>query len=303
MDKAVLVVGSANQDIVVRVPRVPGEGETILGSSLSHLSGGKGLNQACACGATGVTTVFLGAVGRDEAGEQLLQTLKENDVLTSRVQHIEEIPTGTAHILVSDEGGNQIVVVAGANGEVDSGYTKQEMAQLPDTAVVVLQGEIPFDTNREAALFAEERGIRTVFNLAPAAEVSPQLLELADPLVVNEFEAGLVAGVNPPRNAQEATVAAELLAQKCRSVIVTLGAAGSVVMEGGECTYIAADKVEEVVDTTGAGDAFVGVLASELAGGSSLVEAAERASHAAGRTVTRSGAATSYGVIRDLYRA
>ena len=301
MNNAVLVVGSANQDIVVRVPRVPGEGETILGSSLSHLPGGKGLNQACASGATGVPTVFLGAVGRDEAGEQLLQTLKENTVETSRVQHVENTPTGTAHILVSDEGGNQIVVVAGANGQVDPGYVKREIAQLPDTAVMVLQGEIPFDTNLEAALFAEEQGIRTVFNLAPAAEVSPKLLELADPLVVNEFEAGLIADATPPRSAEEAMTVASQLATRCRSVIVTLGGAGAVLVENGTCSHTPADKVDDVVDTTGAGDAFVGVLAAALARGLDLAEAARQASHAAGRTVTRSGAATSYGVIRDLY--
>lgn len=303
MTKSVLVVGSANQDLVVSTPRIPAVGETIIGTSLTHVSGGKGLNQACACASTGMHTIFLGAVGEDLHGAQLLQTLSSAGVDVSGVLKVAE-PTGTAHILVSEDGGNQIVVVPGANGEVSPQRVTQQLKREPAPTVVVLQGEIPLETNLAVARWAEEAGVRVVFNLAPAMTVPEEVLKISNPLVVNEFEAGLVLGEAAPSTEEEAVGAAQALSGRAKSVIVTLGAADSVAAwgEGEEVAVIPPSPVELVADTTGAGDAFVGVLAAELAGGQDLLGAARAASAAAALTVTEAGASTSYFKIKELYK-
>lgn len=302
MTKSVLVVGSANQDLVVSTPRIPAVGETIIGTSLTYVSGGKGLNQACACSSTGVQTIFLGAVGSDEHGQRLLHTLSSAGVDVSGVLKVSQ-PTGTAHILVSANGGNQIVVVPGANGEVTPNRVFQQLKHHPTSAVVVLQGEIPLETNLAVAKWAEDAGARVVFNLAPATTVPEEILALSNPLVVNEFEAGLVLGEAAPSTEEEAVAAARTLAGRAKSVIVTLGDAGSVAAwnEGEDVAFIPPSPVPTVADTTGAGDAFVGVLAAELAGGKGLLPAARAASRAAALTVTENGASTSYFKIRELY--
>lgn len=303
MTESVLVVGSANQDIVVRVSRIPALGETVLGEGLSLIAGGKGLNQAYACASTGVNTTFLGAVGSDDYGDALLASLAGGGVDTANVLVLDDQSSGTAHILVSAIGGNQIVVVPGANAAVTAEYVEMHLRSHPNPRVMVLQGEIPVETNLAAARLADELGIRTVFNLAPAADVPQQLLDYADPLVVNEFEAGLVLHATAPTNQAEAATAAKALATQSRSVIITLGEQGSVLCYDGRVIPIdpVIVKDEDVVDTTGAGDAFVGVLAAELADGLSLEAAARKATEAAALTVTQPGASTSYHVIRGFY--
>lgn len=298
---AVLVVGSANQDVVVGVPRLPALGETILGDSVVYLPGGKGLNQACASAMTNTPTFFAGAVGDDESGRRLLEGMGARGVNVSLTSVTSETASGTAHILVSEDGGNQIVVVPAANTQVNESVVRAAFQAVPQATVLVLQGEIPFASCLIAARLMEERGGRTVFNLAPAAAVSPELLSLADPLVVNEFEAGIVLGEAAPTGPAEALDAALKLSDLSRSVIVTLGGQGSVVFEAGLGTIIDPSPVERVVDTTGAGDAFVGVLAAELAAGEDLLGAAAQASRAAAATVTRQGASQSYDAIGELY--
>lgn len=298
----VLVVGSANQDIVVGVDRLPLLGETILGSGVAYLPGGKGLNQACASAMTGTPTHFVGAVGDDEAGAHLLAAMMARGVDVSLTPLLEGIPSGTAHILVSRDGGNQIVVVPSANSEVAVESVRDAFAALPAANVLVLQGEIPFNVCLAAAELMEARGGRVVFNLAPAAQVPAELLSLADPLVVNEFEAGIVLGRPAPTSVREGAQAAEDLLDHCRSVIVTLGGDGSAIAYPGGAAVIEATKVDEVVDTTGAGDAFVGVLAAELSKGSGLEEAPRLASRSAAATVTLPGASQSYDAIGLLYK-
>ena len=298
---SVLMVGSANLDVVVGVPRLPKLGETILGDDVVYLPGGKGLNQACAAAMTGTVTYFAGAVGSDDAGVQLLEAMSGRGVDVSQTPILPGVPSGTAHILVSAGGGNQIVVAPAANGRITPERVRQAFEGVPDAKILVLQGEIPFESCLEAAELMEARGGRVVFNLAPAAAVPQRLLELADPLVVNEFEAGLVLGAEPPEGLEEGAQAAASLLSKSRSAIVTLGAAGAVVAGPDGVTKVEPTAVEVVVDTTGAGDAFVGVLAAELSGGTDLEEAASRASRAAAATVALPGASESYDAIGDLY--
>lgn len=297
----VLVVGSANQDIVVRVDRIPKLGETILGEDVTYLPGGKGLNQACASASTGTKTHFVGAVGSDGSGEQLLSAMRNFGVDVGLTLSLPGTASGTAHILVSEGGGNQIVVVPSANSEVSENQVQEAFAVLADPRVLVLQGEIPFATSLMAAEKMHNRGGRTVFNLAPATQVSPMLLFLSDPLVVNEFEAGLILGCVPPNSVDEAIERAKELLAQSASVIITLGSEGSVVADRYGVEHIAPTMVERVVDTTGAGDAFVGVLAAELSRGNDLREAARRASYAAAQSVTLPGASQSYEAIVELY--
>lgn len=302
MSNSVLVIGSANQDTVVHLSRLPLTGETITGSSVSFLPGGKGLNQACASSCAGMETRFLGALGKDSAGEQLLDTLTDNGVNASYVLRVGEEPTGSAYILVNENGDNQIVVIRGANQKVTTNYVNRHIPNFGDTRVLVLQGEIPMDTNLSSAEYASRVGIRTILNLAPATGAPPRLLELADPLVVNEFEAAQIANVDVPQTSAEALGVASTLAENSRSVVITLGAAGAVVMETGEGTVVTTNHVASPVDTTGAGDAFVGVLAAQLAQGIELADAASNAVQAATSTVMYSGAAASYGSIREFFR-
>lgn len=297
----VLVVGSANQDVVVRVARLPRSGETLSGIEVQYLAGGKGLNQACAARSTGVPTQFIGVVGADAQGTFLAEFLEQTGVGVRNLQFSDLEPTGTAHILVDDEGANQIVVVPGANSAVDARQAIGSEA-FAAASVLVLQGEIPRAVNRRVAEAFVGRGRRVILNLAPAQSVSTRLLKTADPLVVNEHEAGVILGQAAPKTVEEAKAAASELLALSRSVIITLGSEGSVTADGASSLHVPAFPARQVVDTTGAGDAYVGVLAASLAVGKNLEEAATCASKAASLTVERPGAASSYGAIRALYQ-
>lgn len=297
----VVVVGSANQDIVVSVDRIPCEGETILGDSVAYLPGGKGLNQACAAASSAHPAYFIGSIGHDEAGAQLLTALGDAGVDTFRVHVRDDISSGTAHILVSQAGGNQIVVVPGANFALTAAEVRQSLESIPGSPVVVLQGEIPLECLVEAAAVTEEKRGRVVLNLAPVMEVPPSLLQASDPLVVNEYEAGLMLGRAAPNGIDAAMEAAKVLLNRSQSVIVTLGKVGSVIAQGHDVIHVAHFDVPEVVDTTGAGDAFVGVLSAQLAAGRDLVESATIATRAAAYSVTRAGASQSYSAIRENF--
>ena len=240
---AVMVVGSANQDIVVEVPRQLVFGETILGESVQYIPGGKGLNQGCAAASTGLSTYFVGSVGDDAAGEQLLGALTKAGADVSLTKVSPGTPSGTAHILVDAEGSNQIVVVPSANNDVDADQVRAAFQTIPEAKVLVLQGEIPLEPSALAQELMEERGGRVVFNLAPATQVPERMLSLSDPLVVNEFEAGIVLGVKPPRNPDEAIALVPALLEKTRSVIITLGKQGAVVADPSAVTAISEHHV------------------------------------------------------------
>ncbi len=305
--RPLIVVGSANQDIVAHVSRIPGPGETLLGTSVSYLPGGKGLNQACAAGAVFPNVRFVGGVGADDAGARLIARLHEYGVDTAGLIEAQGVPTGTAHISVEDSGMNSIIVIQGANACVTPDYVDEAFEAfggLVSEPVTVLQGEIPLESSLQAAKLTRALGGQVVLNLAPVAVDVPKLLEYADPLVVNEYEAGLLSGEEAPETWESAEATAVKLLNLSRSVIVTLGAMGSVVAvsKGGgavELERIAATPMD-TVDSTGAGDAFVGVLAGALCAGRGLLEAAKTASHAASLTVTKVGASESYVALRDV---
>lgn len=273
------MIGSINQDLVALVRRHPRLGETVAGSHVERLPGGKGLNQAVAAARAGARVAFIGAVGDDPDGSALLAMLADEGVEVSNVTSVP-LPTGVALVTVDEHGENVIVVVPGANASI----TVSAAAAVPARAgdVVVAQLEVPTDVVVAGMRAAKACRARSLLNAAPARDLHDDALVDVDLLIVNQTELDALGGL--------AQVRARL--RPSSAVIATLGAEGAVVAEGRREEVIAGRRVE-VVDSTGAGDCFVGVLAASLASGSSLVEAAETANVAASLAVQRRGAATS----------
>ncbi|MEU9122344.1 ribokinase [Streptomyces sp. NPDC048506] len=294
----VLVVGSANADLTVRVERRPGAGETVLGTDLVESAGGKGANQAAAAARIGGRTALLARVGGDAYGELLLHAQREAGTDVTPVIVDEAARTGTAMIIVDPDGDNSIVVSPGANAAL----TPQDVAAAKDTiaasSVVSLQLEIPLESVRAAAAAAEEAGTRVVLNPspAPATALPPELLAVADPLVVNEHEARQLSG---RADGTPAEWAQALRDQGARSVVVTLGGDGALVLDDSGAGEIPGVRVR-AVDTTGAGDAFTGALATRLARGDALPEAARFAVRVGAAAVTKPGAQPSYPTRAEL---
>lgn len=283
----VVVLGSANQDIVVGVERAPRAGETVLGGELTRHPGGKGLNQAVAAARWGARTAFLGALGDDEAGRGLRAVLEDAGIRTAGTRTVPTA-TGTALIVVEADGQNRIVVAPGANATLTS-LSAGDRAALASARVVLAQLEVPVETVRDGLQTARAGGARTLLNAAPARELAPALLREVDLLVVNEDEARAIAGTGRQPLAAVLTSLLELVP----AVVVTLGAAGCRFRSrDGEDVAVAAPRVT-VVDTTGAGDTFTGVLAACLAAGEAIRDGLAAAVRAAGVAVGSPGAVSS----------
>lgn len=267
----VVVVGSLNVDLVTRVERHPKPGETVLGEGLERLAGGKGGNQAMAAAASGADVLIVGCVGSDEAGSAYVARLLARGIDVAAIRVLSDAVTGHAIITVDEAGENSIVVVPGANAEV----TVDDLAVMDRVGpgdVVLLQLEIPIPVVAAAARRAASRGARVVLNLSPYAALPPDVVALADPLVVNEHEALLLAD-------SEAVPA---------SLVVTFGAAGAA-WDGDQRTGPVLED-SEVLDTTGAGDAFCGALAVALVAGAERSEALQAALDAGADAVRHVGA-------------
>jgi len=304
---SVVVVGSINADLISRVAAHPKPGETVLGSDLAVLPGGKGANQAVAAANLGAKVALLGAVGTDEFAATALSGLQAAGVdLTA----VDTVPgsTGIAVITVSASGENSIVVIPGANGEVSAQRVTAHRNAISGADVVVVQGEIPAAAIEAAA---DATTGRLLVNLAPVVQVDPAVLRKARPLVVNEHEAlGALQllGVDwqqvadPGEQPSELAMARLLVDAGVPEAIITLGAAGALVTQrsGDEIhlVEVPAPKVH-AVDTTGAGDAFVGALAARLAAGDDLVTAATFAARVGAYAVTGHGAQPSYPTTSD----
>ena len=288
---SVVVVGSINADLNLVVPRIPGPGETLLGSGGQFLPGGKGANQALAARLAGADVVMVGAVGDDHLSSAALPLLQGAGVDLSHVREVPG-PSGLAVVSVDDAGENSIVVIAGANAAVDADFVAADAETIGAAEVVVLQGEIPRNGIETAAGLCTGR---LVVNLAPVIEVDQAVLLAADPLVVNEPEGVLIArqlGLSVPEDDPEQIVRA-LADAGVRSVVMTLGSQGAIVLESGELRRVASPTVR-AVDTVGAGDAVVGALAAKLADGQTLSAAMTYAVRFAAYTVQHRGAQASY---------
>jgi ribokinase len=294
----VVVLGSANLDLVYSVERIPSPGETVLADGQARHPGGKGLNQAVAAARAGARTGFVGALGDDGAADVLRSAMDDAGIDTSLVRAVAE-PTGTALITVQADGDNTIVVAAGANASVVR-LRPAEADAISGCTVLIAQLEIPVEVVAEGAALGRRAGTTVLLNAAPARPLADELLRLVDVLVVNEHEAKLLAagpttasrGGHVDEPADPAIAAATLL-DRVGAVVVTLGAEGAVVLTGSAGPRRLPAPHVSVVDTTGAGDTFTGVLAARLAAGASLPDAAERAVSAASLSTRTRGAVPS----------
>jgi ribokinase len=294
----VVVCGSLNMDVVVQSARRPAAGETLLGGEVSFLPGGKGLNQAIAAVRLGAETAMIGAVGKDAFADALRSFLANNDVDSSGVREIEGPATGVALIQVA-EGDNSITVASGANLHLTAAMVRPAPRR---DEVWVAQFETPIATTEAVLRRAHAAGARTVLNLAPYMRHPSRLLKSVDVAVLNEIE--LSQATRTELNASSplpAIVAAceKLRRRGARTVVATLGRRGAVVVSAEGATRVPVLKAK-VVDTTGAGDCFVGALAARLAAGATPAEAARYANAAAACSVERLGAAPSMPTSREV---
>jgi len=284
----ILVVGSLNMDLVLRVPRLPRPGETVLGEAYETHPGGKGANQAVAAARLGGRVRMLGRIGEDGFGRTLKASLAQEGVDVTWVQETTG-PSGAAFILVDPTGQNQIAVAPGANARLAPG-------DLPETAfreaeVLLLQLEIPLETVAQAVALGRKAGSRILLNAAPAQKLPPAVWQGVDLLLVNEVEAAQLAGSSPPRTPEEALDLARRLRELVPQVVLTLGDQGAV-WSGEEEGHLPTFAVR-AVDATAAGDAFAGALAVALAEGMSMRAALRFASAAGALATTRPGAQPS----------
>ena len=288
----IVVVGSINADLTVNVARHPNPGETLLGEGGGLTAGGKGANQACAAAKLGAHVALVGAVGKDSNAAPALALLRTPAVW----HHI----AGLAVITVAADGENTVLVVPGANAEVDANHVERHVAAIEDASLVLLQGEIPADGFAKAVELAQAHGARVVINLAPVVEVDREALLAADPLLANEHEAGLILeqlGATPQETPEQ--LAQQLLDAGFASVVLTLGAAGALIADADGLRPVDTPRVE-AVDTVGAGDAFAGALCHRLVEGDTLDEAAKVAAKVGAIAVTKPGAQPSYPSAAEL---
>ncbi|MEU7097493.1 ribokinase [Streptomyces longwoodensis] len=281
----IVVLGSTNMDLVAYVEKAPRRGETVTGREFRTVPGGKGANQAVAAAHAGGTVSFIGAVGDDAFGGRLRSTLEHSGVSTDHLRTVEG-PSGTAHIVVDDEGGNAIVVVPGANGTVDR-LAPGDEGLIASADALLLQLEIPLAAVVAGARTARAHGVRTILTPAPAQPLPPDLFDATDLLVPNEHEASVLTGRTDPLQAAIA------LLEVVPEVVVTLGESGVLyAARGTEPVSVPAPQVT-AVDSTGAGDTFAGALAVALGEERPVREALAWAAAAASLSVQRPGASAS----------
>lgn len=296
----VVVVGSANVDTTLRVKTFPAPGETVLGAAEELGLGGKGANQAVAAALLGAHVDFIGAIGGDAHGRLVRDELGASGIDTSATLVTDTAPTGAAYITVNGSGENTIVVVPGANAllapeSLDQARVGERLRRsAPGRTIGLSQGEVPPGAIAAFAVLCRDAGVRFVLNLAPAVPIPQETLALADPLIVNEGEAAQLLGVTGAELREPLAVVARLARDVARSAVITLGARGAVVSEGPGVWHTDAPRVADVVDTTGAGDAFVGALAAALAQGASLAEAVVLGVEAGSAAVRERGTTAAY---------
>jgi ribokinase len=288
----IFVVGSANTDMIVRVPRIPAPGETVLGGEFRTAAGGKGANQAVAAARAGGDVLLVAALGADAWGDAALQGYVEDGIDVNLVRRVPGAPSGVALILVDDRGENSIAVAPGANSQLSPRDVEPLARLLSPGDVVLLQLEIPLATVDAAARIARRHGARAVLNPAPALELPPELLASIALLTPNVSEAEQLTGVPLQENAALIRAADALHHRGVEDVLITLGARGVFASAGPLRERIPGFPVE-AVDSTAAGDVFNGSLAVGLAEGRDWPDAIRFATAAAALSVTRVGAQPS----------
>jgi ribokinase len=291
----VCVVGAANIDLISYVPRLPRVGETLHGTQFRMGYGGKGANQAVMAARLRAEVTMVCKLGRDVFGEGTLENFRAHGVDTTHVTFTEDAFSGVAPIAVDPDGRNAIIIVTGANDLLSLDDLERARPAIAAADVVVCQLELPVETTLSALRIAREEGVRTIFNPAPARDDLPdELFRLSDVICPNEPETELLTGMPAGEGA-----ARELLARGVGAVALTLGDQGCLLVEGDSVTEVPVEPVR-AVDTTGAGDAFVGALTMFLAAARSPVDAAERSNAVAALSVQGRGTQTSFPSADDL---
>ncbi|WP_322846595.1 ribokinase [Pseudomonas sp. B33.4] len=299
MPANVVVIGSLNMDLVTRAPRLPAGGETLIGHSFATVSGGKGANQAVAAARLGAQVAMVGCVGNDDYGVQLRDALLAEQIDCQAVSTVEDC-SGVALIVVDDNSQNAIVIVAGANGAMTPAVIDRFDAVLKGADVIICQLEIPDATVGHALKRARALGKVVILNPAPASRPLPaDWFAAIDYLIPNESEASALSGLPVDSLATAEVAASQLIAMGAGKVIITLGSQGSLFANGKGFEHFPAPKVK-AVDTTAAGDTFVGGFAAALANGKSEAEAIRYGQIAAALSVTRAGAQPSIPTRSDV---
>ena len=288
------VVGSINIDMTVTAERIPLKGETLHGTSLNYIPGGKGANQAVAMARLGADVEMFGCVGKDENGQKMIDNLKMAGVKTDHISVLENVPTGLAMITVGDND-NTIIVVPGANGMVDRAYVDSIKDVLKEFDMVVLQHEIPLDTVHYVVEFCAENNISVVLNPAPAAEVPMDIIEKVTYVTPNEHEAVLIFGNDISTE--------DLLKKYPEKLVITLGSRGvSSCLKSGEVINVPV-RPAKVVDTTGAGDTLNGAFSVQIANGADIKTALIYANTAASLSTEKFGAQTGMPTAEEVKKA
>lgn len=299
MKPRIVVVGSSNTDMIIRLDHIPRPGETLLGGEFLTAAGGKGANQAVGAARAGGTVTFVARVGRDVFGDQAIKGFERDGIRVETVFRDAKQPSGVALIFVAKDGENSIAVASGANGALRPGDVRKARAAIRGARIVLMQLETPLETVAAAASLARREGVRVILNPAPARALPDRLLRQISILTPNESEAEMLSGIRVGSDAAAARAARKLRQRGVETVILTLGARGSFVSSPEGEGRVPGFKVK-AVDTTAAGDIFNGALAVRLGERSPLLEAVRFANAAAALSVTRSGAQPSAPHRRDI---
>lgn len=259
----ICILGSINMDLVLRVDRMAKSGETILSKGFQKIPGGKGANQAVAAKRLGANVCMLASVGNDENGFSLVKALKKDDIDVSNISYSDINPTGMAIITVDDLGNNSIIVVPGANMEIDAKYIEELEKVIKNSKILVAQFETPIEATIQAFRIAKENGVLTVLNPAPAKDIPEELLKITDIIAPNETEAFELTNIEVKDEESIRKASNKFLEKGVKFVIITLGEKGAAILDNDKLSIVPAYKVK-AIDTTAAGDSFIGALTSKL---------------------------------------